>query len=86
MKKFMKSRWFVGFSTFITFALGMVMTYCLSFRQRVSGGVSLTKYVFDRQMAIGYFCLTLILTLIVFLLCVVIRKPAGLNITEKKED
>lgn len=86
MKRFFSSRWFVILSTTITFVLGGLAGWLLGYQPyttgRVSGGDWIgitsgstnTEYLFQLKTAFGYWIIALIITFVVFLLCVLIRK------------
>lgn len=88
MKKFLSSKVFVIVSTILTFVIGGLAGWLLGYQPKVSGSVSgystsiggttrgstSTNYVFQIKTACGYWLLALLITFIVLLLCLTIRK------------
>ena len=80
MGKFLGSKLFVIISTAITFVIGMIAGWLLGYQPSVGGfigqygGATSTKYVFQIKTACGYWLLAILITLVVLLLCIAIRK------------
>ena len=88
MGKFLSSKVFVIVCTLFTLAIGMIAGWLLGYQPSVSGSVSghvgmgigstsgktATEYIFQIKTACGYWLLAILITFIVFLLCITIRK------------
>ena len=81
MNRFLRSKLFVAGSTVMTFVLSVFFGFLKSYERhtKTSGvaayGVSTTtKVVMNPKLLLGYICLSLVLSFIVFLLCVLVRK------------
>lgn len=84
MVKILKSKWFVIITTLIALTLTIVSGILLGYEPSVtgSGGMSngygavkvTTEYVFSWKIAVGYWCIGLIITIAVCLICILIRK------------
>ena len=88
MKKFFGSKLFVILMPIITLVIGGVAGWLLGYQPMVKGSVSgwsgeyggstsgktSTEYLFQLKTASGYWLFAIILSLVVFLLCVIIRK------------
>ena len=79
MNRFLSSKWFVAISTIVTFIVSCVFGYFMSFETHTyTWGiyvVSTTSVTgFSPKKMLAFFFLALVLTFIVFLICVRIRK------------
>ncbi len=95
MAKILKSKWFVIITTLIALTLTIVSGILLGYEPNVagSGGMSngygvvkvTTEYVFSWKIAVGYWCIGLIITIAVCLICILIRRAYG-NSKESNEE
>lgn len=88
MKKFLSSKIFIVVFTSLSLILGGIAGWLLGYQPNVSGkvfgastqyggttnGSTSTQYIFQIKTACGYWLIALAVTLVVFLLCVLIRK------------
>lgn len=92
MKKFLESKIFVFVSTFLTLIIGGIAGWLLGYQPNTRADINgfsavkdvRTKYVFQIKTACGYWLLAIIITFIVLLLCITIRKQY-MNHTTKTE-
>ncbi len=76
---YFKSRAFVVITTMLTLALGIAMGFLLGYKSTVrstggSTGITYNTYSPDLKLALGYWALALMITILVFLICCLIRK------------
>ncbi|MCH5154092.1 MAG: hypothetical protein J1F71_02655 [Clostridiales bacterium] len=84
MAKILTSKWFVMAMTLISLTLTIVVGVLLGYQPNTAGtlGVSngygsgkiATEYVFNLKIAAGYWCIGIIVTIAVCLLCILIKK------------
>ena len=80
MNRFLSSKLFVALSTAATFALSVFFGFLKSYETHADtkggsfGVFTTTKVVMNPKLLLGYICLSLVLSFIVFLLCVLVRK------------
>lgn len=81
MNKFLSSKILVIFTPIITFIVGFVAGWLLGYQSEAGGYLqTYTEYNFQIRTAIGYWLFALIISLVVLLLCILIKK----QYTEKK--
>ena len=80
MNRFLSSKLFVALSTAATLALSVFFGFLKSYETHANtmggayGVFTTTKVVMNPKLLLGYICLSLVLSFIVFLLCVLVRK------------
>lgn len=87
MKNFLSSKTFVIVGTLFTLVVGGIAGWLLGYQPSVSGevhglsgyygstsGVTSTVYEFQIKTACGYWLIALIMTFLVFLVCILIRQ------------
>lgn len=88
MNKFLSSKLFVILTPTLTFIIGLVAGWLLGYQPNVSGntngyvgmyggnvsGSTSTTYVFQIKTSVGYWLFALVISLVVLLLCVLIKK------------
>lgn len=77
--KFLASKAFVMISTIVTFIVGVVAGWLLGYQPNAFSNIDTlnmtkTEYVFQIKTACGYWLLAVLITFVVLLLCLVIRK------------
>lgn len=88
MNNFLSSKVFVIISTVFTFIIGMIAGWLLAYQPSTSGSVSgwsspyggstsghtATEFIFQIKTACGYWLIAIMITFVVLLLCLIIRK------------
>lgn len=84
MKKFLGSKLFVILTPILTLAIGGIAGWLLGYQPNISRQITESdghkissttfSYVFQIKAAIGYWLLAVVISLVVFLLCVLIQK------------
>lgn len=80
MKKFLASKFFVVICTVFSIAIGGIAGTLLGFQPKVSGystsfgGSTRTSYEFQIETAGGFWLLALLISFLVMLVCILIRK------------
>ena len=80
MKKFLSSKFFVIICTVVSMAIGGTVGVLMGFQPQVSGystsfgGSTYTSYDFRIETACGFWLLALMISFLVMLVCILIRK------------